>query len=99
MKGQTYELKGRQLNGLSQAVSYGDDATMATNYPLVQIRHEGSNVVHYCRTHDHSTMSVATGSIPESTKFDVPSGLASGKYHLTVVANGIPSEHVSVTVA
>jgi hypothetical protein len=99
LKGQTYELKGRQLNGLSQAVSYGDDATMATNYPLVQIRHEGSNVVHYCRTHDHSTMGVATGSIPQSTKFDVPLGIPLGKYHLTTVANGIHSEHVSVTVA
>jgi hypothetical protein len=27
-------LVGKQLNGLSQAVSYGDDATMATNYPF-----------------------------------------------------------------
>jgi len=37
--GHSYTLYGRQLNGLSQAVSYGDDATAATNYPLVRIRH------------------------------------------------------------
>ena len=84
LKGQTFELKGRQLNGLSQAVSYGDDATMATNYPLVQIRHEGSNAVHFCRTRDHSTMGVATGSIQQSTKFDVP---------LSIPSREIPPHH------
>ena len=31
-------LQGEQLTGLSQAVSYGDDAGLATNYPLVRIR-------------------------------------------------------------
>ena len=40
--GFTYTLYGRQINGLSQAVSYGDDATMATNYPIVQIRNNAS---------------------------------------------------------
>ena len=35
--GSTYRLQGTQLNGVSQAVSYGDDASMATNYPLALI--------------------------------------------------------------
>ena len=35
--GHTYVLSGTQFNGLSQACSYGDDAQMATNYPLVRI--------------------------------------------------------------
>ena len=35
--GGTYPLEGYQLTGLSQAVSYGDDATMATNYPIVRM--------------------------------------------------------------
>src|SRR5207244_3825014 len=34
-QGGSYTLHGRQLNGLSQAVGYGDDAMAATNYPLV----------------------------------------------------------------
>ncbi len=37
--GSTYTLHGRQLNGLSQAVGYGDDAMAATNYPLVRLHH------------------------------------------------------------
>lgn len=38
-RGNSYRLRGRQLNGLSQANGYGDDAQMATNYPLVRLRH------------------------------------------------------------
>ena len=98
-RGNSYLLKGRQLNGLSQAVSYGDDATMATNYPLVRLRHEGSHSVHYCRTFNHSTMGVATGNITQSTNFFVAPSIPTGKYHLAVIANGIHSEHVSVTLA
>ena len=35
--GHSYLLTGTNLNGLSQANSYGDDAQMPTNYPIVQI--------------------------------------------------------------
>ena len=60
-RGRTYTIRGRQLNGLSQAVSYGDDASMATNYPLVRIHNLSTNKITYCRTHDHSTIGVHTG--------------------------------------
>ena len=43
--GFTYTLFGRQLNGLSQAVAYGDDCTCATNYPIVRIHHVASGKV------------------------------------------------------
>ena len=36
--GQTYILRGYRLNGMSQACVFGDDAGMATNYPLVRLR-------------------------------------------------------------
>jgi hypothetical protein len=52
----------------------------------------------YTRTHDHSTMAVATGSKTVSTNFDVPSSLETAASTLEVVANGIPSAAVSVTV-
>ena len=43
--GVSYTLSGTQLNGLSQAVSYGDDAQMATNYPLVRLRNPATGGV------------------------------------------------------
>src|SRR5205823_134883 len=66
------ELRGRQINGLSQAVAYGDDAAAATNYPLIRLTNQPSKDVYYCRTFSHSTMAVATGPIVESTLFIVP---------------------------
>ena len=94
--GGTYSLFGTQLNGLSQAVGYGDDSSAATNYPLVRLRFDAGPVVH-CRTFDHSTMGVATGSAVVSTNFLVPAGL-SGPAKLTVVANGIESAPRAVVV-
>jgi len=43
-------------------------------------------------------MAVATGSRIVSTNFDVPSTMETGASTLEVVANGIPSVAVSVTV-
>jgi hypothetical protein len=90
--GGNYSLSGLQLNGLSQAVCYGDDAQMATNYPLVRIRNLATNHTVYCRTHDHSTLAVATGAAVQSTQFSVPTAIENGPSELVVVANGIPSD-------
>lgn len=94
----TYTLNGTQLNGLSQAVGYGDDASSATNYPIVRLRNMTSGKVTYCRTHNHSTMAVATGSVVHSTQFTVPLSADLGASELTVIANGIPSQVSQVTV-
>jgi hypothetical protein len=92
-----YLLSGEQFNGLSQACSYGDDATMATNYPIARL--EGGGNVFYCRTGHHSTMAVATGTQTVSTILSIPASVPPGSYQLIVVANGIPSDPVAVTVA
>ncbi len=97
--GTNYSLTGTQFNGLSQAVAYGDDYQAATNYPLVRITNNATGHVFYARTHSHSTMAVATGSTPVSTEFDVPMGIETGASKLVVVANGIPSQPVAVTVS
>jgi hypothetical protein len=97
-RGQTYQISGTQFNGLSQGAMFGDDAQMATNYPLVRITNNSTGHVFYARTHDHSSMGVATGSKTVSTNFDVPLGMETGAGQLVVVANGIPSDPVSVTV-
>jgi hypothetical protein len=95
---QTYTIQGRQFNGLSQAVSYGDDATMATNYPLVRLRSQVDGHEYYCRTFDHSAMAVATGSAIVSTSFKVPFNVPHGPADIVVIANGIASEPKDVTV-
>jgi hypothetical protein len=97
-RGSTYKITGTQFNGLSQANSFGDEYQTATNYPLVRITNNGTGHVFYAVTHDHSTMGVATGSKPVSTNFDVPTGLETGASTLVVVANGIPSVAVNITV-
>ena len=97
--GQTFSIQGYQINGLSQAVSYGDDAQMATNYPIVRIRNLASNHVMYCRTFGHSTMGVATGGAVHSTNVAVPASIESGPSELVVVANGIASAPYPVTIA
>lgn len=94
----TYAISGTQFNGLSQAVAFGDDYQAATNYPLVRITNQSTGHVFYARTHDHSTMAVATGSAIVSTNFDVPANIELGASNLVVVANGIPSAPVSITV-
>lgn len=96
--GHSYRLRGRQLNGLSQANSYGDDSQAATNYPLVRLRHVGNKKVYFCRTFDHSTMAVATGKKIHHTHFHVPHSVPAGHYELVVIANGIHSAHAKVHV-
>lgn len=96
-RGHTYVIEGKQFNGLSQDSMYGDDVQNATNYPLVRITNNASGDVFYARTHDHSTMAVATGNKKVFTYFDVPD-METGASTVVVVANGIASDPVSVTV-
>jgi hypothetical protein len=96
--GTIYQITGTQFNGLSGGSHFGDETQNATNYPLVRITNNSSGHVFYARTHDHSTMGVATGSLPVSTHFDVPSTIELGASTLQVVANGIASSAVPVTV-
>lgn len=97
-RGQTYTIQGTQFNGLSQAAAFGDEYETSTNYPLVRITQTATGKVTYARTHDHSSMGVATGNTPVSTQFDVPAKAPKGDSTLEVVANGIASPKVSVTI-
>jgi hypothetical protein len=97
-RGSTYSIAGTQFNGLSQAASFGDEFETSTNYPLVRITNQSSGHVFYARTHNHSSMGVATGAAIVSTNFGVPAVAETGTSSLEVVANGIPSAAVTVTV-
>jgi hypothetical protein len=96
--GQTYVVKGTQLNGLSQGGAYGDDFQDATNFALVRITNKATKHVFYAKTHNPSTMAVATKAKVVSTSFDVPAGIETGASSLVVVTNGIPSTAKAVTV-
>ena len=96
-RGKSYELRGIRFNGMSQASVYGDEGQNATNYPLVRITNLSTNHVFYNRTHDHSSMAVASDDVV-STHFDVPASQELGPSKLEVVANGIASEPVMVLV-
>lgn len=95
--GGSYTLSGIRLNGMSQASMFGDEEQNATNYPLVRITNLKTKHVFYSRTHDHSSMAVASNAV-SSTHFDVPYSQEPGRSQLEVVANGIASTPVIVNV-
>ncbi len=97
--GSSFLVKGTQFNGLSQCCAYGDDLSNATNYPLARITNLGTGHVRYARTHDHSTMGVATGSAIVSTHVDLPSNLELGASKLEIVVNGIASKPETIIVS
>jgi hypothetical protein len=97
-RGSTYKITGQQFNGLSQAEAFGDELQTATNYPLVRLTNTATGQVTYARTHNHSTIAVATGTKPVFTNFDIPAGTPTGAATLVVVANGIPSAPTNVTI-
>jgi hypothetical protein len=92
------KIQGTQFNGLSQCAAYGDDNQAATNWPLVRITNNSTGKVVYARTHNFSTMGVATGSASVHALFDVPATIGTGASTLEVVTNGIPSAAVAVTI-
>ena len=95
--GATYPIGGTQFNGLSQGAYYGDGVQSWTNYPIVQITNSDTGHIFYARTFGHSTMSIEPGN-PGSTNFTVPAAIETGASNLVVIANGIASPPVSVTV-
>jgi len=90
----TYTLTGTQLNGISEGTFSGDQFQSSSNYPLIRVRDQTSNVT-YARTFNWSSSGVATGATPVSVQFTLPRNFtAAGPLLLTVVANGIPSAEV-----
>lgn len=95
--GHSYLLTGTNLNGLSQANSYGDDAQMPTNYPIGQITDTTSGAVYYLKTQDFSSRGVAVPG-PVTASVTVPQTTPPGAYNLVAIANGIPSDPIVVEI-
>ncbi len=96
-QGGSYEIFGIRFNGVTQGAAYGDDVQAATNFPLVRITNLKTSHVFYSRTHDHSSMAVASNALV-STHFDVPAAQEKGPSLLEVVANGVASRPVPVFI-
>lgn len=94
-----FTLAGRQINGLTQGAYYGNDATEATNYPLVRLESQTSSDVYYCRTSGFSTMGLQTGTVVHTCDVLVPGTVPPGSYYLSVVVNGISSTGQTVNVS
>jgi hypothetical protein len=96
--GKTFKLAGQNLNGFSQANSYGDDAQMATNFPLVRVKNSSTQAVVYLRTSNFSSLGVAVAG-PVTCEVAVSGeGLTAGTWELVVVANAVPSLPVTVQI-
>ena len=93
----SFTLTGTLLNGISEGAAYGDDAQMASNYPLVRVTDAAGNV-YYERTYNWNSTGVQTGSRLVSTRFSNSAALPSGDYSLVVVANGISSGAVAFAI-
>lgn len=91
----SFHLTGTKLNGISEGASYGDDAQMDSNYPLVRLRDDRGQVF-YARTYNWSSTGVQTGSKLVSTEFFAFQDLEPAlPYSLVAVANGISSDPVT----
>jgi hypothetical protein len=90
--GSSFTLTGTQLNGMSEGAYLGDDAQVASNYPIVKLADAATGTfLQYATTHDWSSVGVQTGNLPVSTQFN--GTVSPGTYLLSVSANGISSDN------
>ena len=103
-QGNYYYLKGTLLHGLSEGAAYGDDAQMATNFPLVRITNSTTHHVCYPPTSpynangDYYNTVGYRGTTWAQIDMTWPFPCEAGEGKLQVVVNGIASKPVSVTV-
>jgi hypothetical protein len=97
-RGSTYSISGTQLTGITHGV-YGDDVQAATNFPIVRLTNNSSHGVKFAKTSTFSSRSDKPGQASTASFKMPPTGaMPAGSYSLVVIANGIPSSPVSVTV-
>jgi len=96
VSGGTYTLYGTRLNGISEGATFGNEARMSTNYPIVRLDQVG--VTKFARTTNWNPgISVPGDNSFQSVDFDIPAGLPSGTYYVSVITNGISALSTPVT--
>ena len=98
-RGHRYKVSGRQLAGVTSGATYGDDAQAGTNFPLVRIVNSATHHVFYAKTSGFSSRGVKPKAA-STASFLVPAAghVETGPSSLFVVANGVPSKAVPVTI-
>ncbi|MGD0866942.1 MAG: kelch repeat-containing protein [Rhizomicrobium sp.] len=94
---QIYNLQGKQFSGVTQGAYYGDDVQGFTNFPIVRIVNQGTGHVFYARTFNFGAMTVKPGAT-SAVDVLIPGAIETGASTLSVIANGIASSPVNVTV-
>ena len=92
-----YSLSGQQLAGLTQGQQWGDEWEAATNYPLVRIVNNTTGQSVYGFSNNFSSTSIAPMT-PSTFDFTLPSNVQDGPSKLYVIASGIASQPVPVTI-
>jgi hypothetical protein len=92
-----FVLTGLRLSGQSAGATYGDDAEMDENYPIVRLE-SSSGKVYYCRTTNWSSVGVGPGSTPQTVNFTLNAAVTPGNYALFVSAAGISSAPTPITI-
>jgi hypothetical protein len=82
-------LTGYSLTGGSEGATFGDDAEMSTNFPIIQVTDSNGHVT-YARTFNWSNTDVQDFNNPETVQFTMPAGAASANL-LAVSASGVSS--------
>jgi hypothetical protein len=91
-------ISGTNFNGFSLGASYGDDAQMSTNYPIVRLTNNGTGDVCYARSYNFSSMGIWTSGTTNAV-FDIPKSCETGASTLQAIVNGIASTGTSVTLS
>jgi hypothetical protein len=101
--GGTYTVKGTRLNGCTTGAGNKDENSVNTNFPIVRLEYV-SGVVVYCPTSNprlQSTGATYMGVDPTASTqadFTIPQDAPNGSATLVVVASGIGSIGVAVTI-
>jgi len=97
-KGNSYTLLGSALNGASQGASYGDDAEMDTNYPIVSVATD-IGTTYFARTTNWNNTGVGVTNGSSVVSFSLPAAFSSPP-SVTAVAQvasvGQPLNNVAV---
>ena len=93
----SYTLTGSQLNGTSQGATYGDDAEMDTNYPIVSV---ATNVgtTYYARTTNWNKTGIGVTNGATSVNFSLPASIGSPPVITPVAQNAIAGQPLNNVV-